>query len=1215
MRKICEHITCRNILLLSLVFFFILQVMPSISQEKKQAAPADDLTPEIRSFLQASGNRQYHWTLIGENVNYQAHEDRHPRLNVLRRLWHMPLPGGRSAFKFEFTRPYMQGANVLHLYLKTDGDNTRGRLTEGTHKGVDYMLTFLEGNPNHSGNSLGAYSAGGESSRKPVSLILIKNVLYMAADISIEQKEGSSVFEYFVTSYTKEPIEKGYKVVASSNMGYNKAISEGVPAESDKEETSLLINPEMLTVNGGIPGWHISARKESGTSAERDESEGGALVVKNLYHLDNISQAVTLEPGNYLLRALVKTNTFQAHLHAINNNFILPIGVSDKHNWVELPFHVAGKEKKFFDVGIVYVGYPPTRHPATVSIKRMELLRTGDTVLPERWVETAPVHPLHLMELINKDPNWNRPGKVIFRDSLIGTEIWMMTQGGKVDHSYVGTPDFSYEGKYIYTGFMNPPRGLLRTDGTRRFINNSFKGLVWLFPWELKRLPAGSDPSDWICLNRSLSTISLMNVVTGEKIQIDMPSRPGWKIIENPNMPSSRGPNISNITHDTIVWHSDDRKLIGLSDTRGENFREYNIKSISAKPEEDVVYPSGPNGQNAAPMSSVWGKGWNNWRNAVDRDGNRYYLFEINRGKFFDDPMNPYQVWALSLTPGDRRGLLRVIPNPRVTITEHVTTHSGGIPQPSYNWWELAAGLPRSGDNAVLKLEDGTLLHMSSLGMHSHFINTLSVNDPYTGEVTFIGNNTRVDRISWPHEFRRDKDYAALEGYAEPTCPVLILDLENKTYWTAVFTNFHDYAIRYRTRLDKTAYHKPMFRTSPTPSPDFTKFVFFSSMLTGEHPDRLWADLYVGVMRYPQPPSNVRIENNYITWDKPGYHREIEGFNIYRSKESGRKFEKVNVSPVKETKWSLSSPDENFYVLTSVEYSGLESRMFSNEVSAGKSKTFRHFYQAETGALKSPMVPFFEPATAGNAYGVAITDPELVYARKLKEGLSGSLRIPITLPARGPVRIMARVRGMCAMERETHTTGWKNPGPAAEGRFNVKINGKYSGQVPVRGIEWKWIGVDKVIEELPAGKNEIEFSTQDAGIAIDAILLTNDPGFVPQAMDNTPSSPPSKPSGVKIERIEPGKEAFDWQGYKIKPPYARISWEKSESPHGVKYYNIHRETGKDFAPSQTNLLGSTHETFFIDPTEIPGEYNYRVVAVDNWSNTSKPSDTLSITVK
>ncbi len=1193
---------------------------PIKSQEKRQTAPASDLTPGLKVALRTNPDAKYTWTLIGVNERAAAQEKNNPELNVISRIWHMPLAKGRHAFKFEFTKPYIKGSNVFHMYLKTDGDEKKGRVTEGSHKGVDYVFTLTDGNPDSGNTLLAEYTEDGKSRGGISSTVVTGSTIYLSAEMSVLQKEGSSLFEYFTSSYIKEVVNKGYKVIATSNFGYNKAVSEGEP-ETVNSNKSLLMNQDMLMVSGTVPGWTLYRRPGSDASFVTDGKEKDALTVEGLYHRDKLYQSLNLAPGFYVVRALVKTNTHQVHLSAINENYMIPVGVSEDYKWIELPFPVTLSDKegeKNIDVALAYIGYPPTRHPATIHVKRMELHRMGETVLPENWVAKTPVNPIHEMKLINQYPNWDRPGKVIFRDSFIGTELWLMTQAGKVDHSYVGTPDFSHEGKYIYTGWMKTPRGLLRTDGSARYMNDRWKSIVWLFPWELKRLPKGAAPEDWICTSRSLNLVALRNVVTGETLDIKMPSRPGWKLIENPCTGSSRGPNVRAINHDTLIWHSDDSTMIGLSDMNGEKFRSFKIKSISAKVELDEVYPRGPSGQDSFPISNVWGKAWNNWRNAVDKENNRYYVFDMNRGKYFDDPDNPYQVWALSLTEGDKRGLLRVIPNPKVTITEHLATHSGGRPQPSYNWWEFAAGLPRSGDNAILLLEDGTLIHMSSMGMHSHFRNTISVNDPYTGKVTFIGNNWDLDRITWPHEFRRDKDFATVEGYAEPVSPFLMIDLENKTYWTAAFTNFFDYHIRYRTRLDKTAYHKPMFRTSSTPSPDFTKVVFFSPMLTGDHPDRLWADLYVAVVRYPQPPANVRIDKGSMVWDKPRYHREIEGFNLYRSSESGRNYERVNSSLLKGNSHALPPGSKGFYVLTSVEYSGLESRIFSNEVSAGSNQVFRIFCQAETGKLKEPMVPFFEPKGASNSYAVAVTDPEHFYSKKLKEGLTGSVKITIDTPRKGDIRIIARVRGMSDIERQSYTTGWPPAEKAASGKFTVNLKGKKAGEIPVRGIEWQWIEMDKILSKQPAGKMEIEFETGDAGIAIDNIIVTNDPGFTPVYADNTPLKGPSSPGPIRIEELVSGKSSdpLAWRGYKVRPPYLKISWGISTAPQGVRYYNIYRSDKREFEAEHSNLLGSSIENIFIDPELENGkEYHYKVVAVDSWGNVSKASNTLSITIK
>ena len=907
------------------------------AQDMLQKMPAEDLTSTTRVVLRANPDKDYNWTLIGINEKAHQQEKLNPGLNVPYKIWHAPLAQGRNAFRIEFTRPYMKGENVFHLYLKSDGNENTGRTTEGSHKGVDYMLTLINGDPNTAGTGMGKYGADGKSGKGIYSLLVKDKILYLSADMEIKQDEGASVFEYFISSYIRKSSGKG--VAAICNFGYEKAVSEGEPEGTNKNKYSL-VNPGMLLVNGNVPGWQLARRRGSNAVFARDE-EDNALVIRDMYHYDRMCQTVNLSPGHYLFRALIKTNTFQVHLSSQNHLYRIPVGVSDDYKWVELPFPVTGSDREAerpIEVAISYIGYPPTKHPAVIRVKKTELVRLGETVLPDNWVENMPVDPLHGLKLLNDYPAWNRPGKVIFKDSFIGTELWLMTQEGKVDHSYVGTRDFSSNGKYLYIGFMKTPRGILRTDGSKRYLNDSWRGLVWLFPWERQRLPEGSNPSDWICVHRSLEQVILKNIVTDETLKIEMPSIPGFKLVENPCTQSSRGPNITEITHDTLVWYSEEKTLIGLSDMNGNKFRTFRIKSISSRPEKDVVYPAGTTGIDRFPISSVWGKAWSNWRNAVDRAGNRYYVFDINRGNFTNHPTNPYQVWALSLTEGDSRGLLRVVPNPKVTVTEHIATHSGGRYQPSYNWWELAAGLPRSGDNAILLLEDGTLIHMSALGMHSSFRNTIHVNNPYTGEVTFIGTHSKLDRISWPHEFRRDRDFAFVASHSEPASPLLAIDLENRTYSTAVLTNFHDYTIRYRTRMDKTAYHKPMFRPSPTPSPDFTKMVYFSPMLTGDHPDRLWADVYIAVVRYPQPPVNLRIEDASLVWDNPRYHSEIAGFNVYRSNESGKNYKRAAGEIIRGTSWKLPPGSSGFYAVTSVEYSGLESRMFSNEVSAGPAK-------------------------------------------------------------------------------------------------------------------------------------------------------------------------------------------------------------------------------------------------------------------------------------
>jgi hypothetical protein len=782
-----------------------------------------------------------------------------------------------------------------------------------------------------------------------------------------------------------------------------------------------------------------------------------------------------------------------------------------------------------------------------------------------------------------------------------------MTQEGKVDHTYVGHPDFSHEGKYLHIGFRRPPRGLLRTDGSARYLNDSWAGIVWLFPWEQKRLPAGSDPADWIVTSRSPTGIQLHNVMTHESQRIALPSRSGWRIVHFPGIATygGRGPNIRQITHDTLVWFSEDQRSVGRSNVTGEPFTTFPMRTISSRPGEDKLY---------ADMSSVGGKAGDNWRDAVDRDGNRYFLFEINRDHFPNHPTNPYQVWALPLAGGDRRGLLRVVFHPRATMKEYVSSQTGMTPQPSANWWNFAAGFPWSGDNAILLLEDGTLIHMSSLGMHSSFAggSTVSVNCADSGEVRYVGTYPRFDRVSWPHEFRRDRDYAVVASHAEPASPLVMLDLEHTTMWTLALTNFHDYAIRYKTRWDPKAYHKPMFRPAPMFSPDFTKVVFFSSMLTGDHPARKWGDVYMAVARYPDPPRHLRKEGAALVWEKPQRHAEIQGFRLYRSGESGRNYARIGGGLLTGTRYELPPDADGCYVLTSVEYSGLESRMFSDEARVGRHGVFRHFYRTAAGKIAKPMVPFFEPAVTGAGYAVAITDPDLVYRQPLAKELSGSVTIPVSMAETGQVRILARVRGMSALERSSYTTGWPLTGAAGRGRFTIRIGGNRAGAIPVEGFPWRWVALDAGPVPLAAGVSELEVSTHDAGIAIDCLLVTNDPGFVPRGRGQVPEELAAVPKGLRVAPFAPEDEQAASGLLKEQRPRVKLVWDPVAAPQGVSRYDVYRSDTEAFPAEAETLLGSPAGPVFYDVVEAGRTVYYRIRAVDAWGNRSPPSVVLAV---
>lgn len=1033
------------------------------------------------------------------------------------------------------------------------------------------------------------------------------------------------------TDYIKQ---SDIKILNSKNL-FNNSIADSL---------NYLINPDLKFENGEVPGWHLVKTNDSRAELGVSNGDQGVTIVKNMYY-DRFFQKVNLPKGHYLLRALVKANIFQIYTYSTVNSignyyqFRIPVPISNEFTWIELPFYVTAPEGH--DIPGVEVGFQYSnlaggtgtagRYAIDLYIKKAELIRLGDTSLPHAWEKNIPGHLLHGLETLNNCSNWEQPGKVIFKDSFLGTEVWLMTQGGQTDMSYVGFPDFSNDGKYLQAGHRRPGY-VIRTDGSYRHHPLAYdqsekwnNKIVWMFPWEEKRIPEGTDKSDWIVSSRDTGVIKMINLVTGKSHHITMPSRQGWHIIHYPSATTHaiRGPAIGRISYETLVWQSDDRKSIALSNMEGENFRIFNIKSISTRPENDVVHPSGPKDSPIIPL--IGGKGGDNWRNALDKNGNIYFVFEINRDNPSDHPYNPYQLWAISLNDKDKRGLLRIVPYPGVNKNYNDTREY------TLKWWEFAAGFPQAGDNGIFMLEDNTLIHMSSLGMHSGFLTTINTICPYKNEVTFIANfpkNTwSADRISWPHEFRHDRDFAVLEAItdAAPYGPIVMIDLKHKTAWTLVLTNYHDYFLRYwqrpqyRDRPGYIEYHKPMFRHAPTPSPDFTKVTYCSSMLTGDDPEKLWGDAYIAVARYPQAPDNVKLKNNALEWEPPFYSREIKGYNIYFSGQSGNgNYQKLNIEPVEETRFNLKlnkTGKNGFYTVTSVEYSGLESRNFSNEVSVGNNKIFRLFYQAEEGELSPPMVPFFEPAGAANSYAVAVTDPELIYKQKLSEGLKGSLKIETNIPKSGKWKIWARVRTMTELERSTYTSGWPASGEPVTGSFDVSINGKLAGRINIGGFSWKWVELDCGQLKLSRGENILEFATSIPGIAIDNILLSNDLAFYPVNPDNTPVNKPSVPLNLKAEKIETSISAkpFDWRGYTIKAHYVKIKWEPSGAPQGIRYYSIYRSNINNFSLSPATLVGTTSEAVFIDTGIKNGEeYFYRVIAVDNWDNHSEASDVLQI---
>ena len=1176
-------------------------------------AAADDLPEEFRLLSRLPPDAPLRWRLLVRNDKVREQEAAHADANAVQDIWHLPLRNGRHALKIVFSRPYKVAEHVFHLYVKADGDPATGR--QSGVVGVDYMYTYSCEKPGTEKQWWAYWDKDGSSTSPNFLSVLQDDTLFLCVDMDTQQVDGASVFELMTSSYIWRDVDGKWTPGVSHSVGFVRVTGDPEPPASEMAEPhSPLLNPRLELIRGRAFGWLLQG---SGRAVEatlvRDEAEQ-ALKVGPLYAPEGLLQPVSATPGHYLLRALARTDVFQLHLVADRMQMPLPIG--SEYRWVELPFvvkHAEGRRDRSVQVGFRYLSRPATgnasRLPATLWVKQVELRHLGDTALQEGWIETLPVHPRHRLDALEANPSRNRPGKVVFRDSFIGTELWLMTQGGQDDHSYVGHPDFNRDGSFLHIGARRAPAGLLRTDGSARHLDNRWRGLVWPFPWMERQLPKDANPAEWVVAARGTESIELENAVTGARQRIELPTRPGWTIIHYPGMTDYglRGPRIAGIAHDTLVWLADDRTAVATSTAGGRGFRRFAIPSLSAEPGQDKVSPG---------MSFVGGKSGENWRDAVDGRDCRYYFFELNPDNLPNHATNPYQILALPLV-GKARGPLRVVPHPAATVTEYVTSQTGPKKQPSAKWWDYAAGFPWSGDDARLLLEDGTIVHMSSLGAHSSFhsggtASTVSLVGLENESDRFVGTYHKIDRVSWPHEFRRDRDFAVVGGYAEPASPILMIDLEHETMWTAALTNFHDYLKRYSSRWNKEAYHKPMFRIAPTFSPDFTKISYFSPMLTGDVPERKWGDLYVAVVRYPEPPSNLRLgRRRTLTWEPPRRHAEIRGFRLYHAAESGRDYRLASDQLLTGTRYQLPADAKGCYALTSVEHSGLEGRIFSNEVRLGEQTMFRHFHEPEMGRISRPMVPFFEPAAASGAYAVAVTDPERIERQRLAEGLRGTVVLPIAVPSAKNLRLWARVRGMSELERASYTRGWPRAAEEfASGAFSVRCAGKVLGGFAVRGPDWHWVALDAATVQLPGRSVDLELSTSDPGIAVDCLCITNDPDFRPAGRGREPSGGLAVPGGL-------GTAPFtmqDAERFELVGAQAKIAWQPVGAPQGVARYQVYRGEQEDFPADPEHLLGSPAEPVFHDcDLELGKQVFYRVRAMDAWGNLSAASPALPVT--
>ncbi len=346
---------------------------------------------------------------------------------------------------------------------------------------------------------------------------------------------------------------------------------------------------------------------------------------------------------------------------------------------------------------------------------------------------------------------------------------------------------------------------------------------------------------------------------------------------------------------------------------------------------------------------------------------------------------------------------------------------------------------------------------------------------------------------------------------------------------------------RYFTKFSWTS------TTYSRPSPDYTKLIYNENAIGN-------TELYMVYVRRPDAPVDVRLDGTSLKWKAPGRKLEIAGYIIYGSDSSGRNFVRINSNPVNGEEYSVDHP-RNFYAVTSVEHSGLESS-FSTEVSAGGGRSF--YFEAENMQITAPARHFFD-GYCNNFQCIRInaeSDEEHVRA--------GEVRIPLTELPSGTYHIWLRVKG-----QGTWSAG--------------------NEQVRVSENEWKWVS-DGVCQSDGTAKDLI-VSAADDDLKLDLVLLTAD-DFTPVA-------------AYPCDALAPG--AVDGFSATANGKQVHLSWNASNAPD-LHHYSVYCGNSPDFDCDNTSLIRSVLKTNITDilPGKPRGMF-YKVVAVDSRWNTSEPA--------
>jgi hypothetical protein len=343
---------------------------------------------------------------------------------------------------------------------------------------------------------------------------------------------------------------------------------------------------------------------------------------------------------------------------------------------------------------------------------------------------------------------------------------------------------------------------------------------------------------------------------------------------------------------------------------------------------------------------------------------------------------------------------------------------------------------------------------------------------------------------------------------------------------------------RYFTKFSWTS------TTYSRPSPDYTKLIYNENAIGN-------TELYMIYVRRPDAPSDVRIADSILTWSLPDRHKEILGYNIYGSNQSGSNFIRLNEKPVKKNRF-LVKGTRKFYAVSSIEHSGLESEL-SSEISRGKPESF--YFEAEKLTLLPPARPFFD-GYCNNFQCVRINAES-----EEEESCQGTIRMSLKHVPSGQYTIWARVKG--------------------NGQWHIN-----NTDVPVSTSVWRWIQLCRMVT---SPEMILNISSNDDVLKMDMILLTAT-DLQPEAQDPRDGVPPDKVQGLSVKTS--GNQVL-------------ISWLPSKEKD-LHHYSVYCGSTEKFICDNSTIIRSVFKDSITDLLpEKPAHLFYKVIAIDNRWNKSR----------